>query len=191
MMKFNIFVVLSFALLTVLLTIVEADSVVESGDRIVGGTKARRGQFPHQVSLRRSNGNSHFCSGALVTRHSIITSAQCTQGHESRPRNVIAVVGSHLLSRGTAYHVSRIVNHPHFNSTTLANDISVIVTIKAIRFSSFVRPVQFLHTDLPDVLGLKVIITGWGQHSVSAFAPTISVSQFLKYSFSKHIAVQQ
>lgn len=167
MEKLNIVVALSFALLAVLLTTVEADSLLESSERIVGGTKATRGQFPHQVSLRRSNGNTHFCSGAIVTRRSVITAAQCTQGHESRPQNVIVVVGSHLLTAGTVYHASKIVNHPHFNSTTLANDISVVVTIKSIRFDSFVRPAQLLSTNLPDVLGLKVIITGWGQHTVS------------------------
>lgn len=51
------------------------DSVVEP--RIVGGTKAREGQFPHQISLRRRG--SHTCGGSIISKDYVVTAAHCVK----------------------------------------------------------------------------------------------------------------
>lgn len=43
--------------------------------RIVGGTAAREGQFPYQVSLRW--GGAHVCGGSIVSASYIVTAAHC------------------------------------------------------------------------------------------------------------------
>lgn len=48
--------------------------------RIVGGSDAEPGQFPHIVSLRWAYLGSHFCGGAIVSSVYILSAAHCTRG---------------------------------------------------------------------------------------------------------------
>jgi len=47
--------------------------------QIVGGIDARDGAYPYQVSLKRdpSDGSSHFCGGAIISKRYVITTARC------------------------------------------------------------------------------------------------------------------
>jgi V8-like Glu-specific endopeptidase len=68
---------------------------------------AREGEFPFVVSLIRLGtrnpelANSHFCSGVLITRQDILTSAHCTE-NEHLP-HIWAIIGSSDLRQGTWY----------------------------------------------------------------------------------------
>jgi secreted trypsin-like serine protease len=53
---------------------------------------AREGEFPFV---------SHFCSGVLITRQDILTSAHCTE-NEHLP-HIWAIIGSSDLRQGTRY----------------------------------------------------------------------------------------
>lgn len=43
--------------------------------RIAGGKEAKEGQFPYQVSVRRSN--YHLCGGSIIDDRTILTAAHC------------------------------------------------------------------------------------------------------------------
>merc|ERR1712123_230484 len=45
---------------------------------IIGGKNAVDGQFPHQVSLKRSTG-SHFCGGSIINSNKVMCAAHCKQ----------------------------------------------------------------------------------------------------------------
>merc|ERR1712157_14608 len=67
------------------------------GGRIVGGTEAYAGEFPHQIALLRGGvGGSLMCGGSLVGADRVITAGHCCDGQSASRLGVR--VGSHNLS---------------------------------------------------------------------------------------------
>ena len=51
------------------------------GGRIVGGTEATPGEFPHQIALLRGGvGGSLMCGGSLVAPDKVVTAGHCCDG---------------------------------------------------------------------------------------------------------------
>lgn len=51
------------------------------GGRIVGGTEAYAGEFPHQIALLRGGvGGSLMCGGSLVKDNMVVTAGHCCDG---------------------------------------------------------------------------------------------------------------
>lgn len=137
-------------------------------DRIVGGQEATRNQFPHQVSIRRLRGTTHFCGGAIVSDRFVLTVAHCTQGILSIPSEIVIAAGAFRhFDDGTLHRVIRIVNHPRFNPRKLENDISTIQTRTQIVFGPNVSAISLPVSNLPDENGLPLTVSGWGQNRVS------------------------
>lgn len=47
------------------------------GPRIVGGKRAKAGQFKHQVSVRHRG--IHICGGSIISSNYVLTAAHCVQ----------------------------------------------------------------------------------------------------------------
>lgn len=55
--------------------------MARGGGRIVGGTEAYPGEFPHQIALLRGGvGGSLMCGGSLVGADRVITAGHCCDG---------------------------------------------------------------------------------------------------------------
>ena len=51
------------------------------GGKIVGGTEASPGEFPHQIALLRGGvGGSLMCGGSLVAPDMVVTAGHCCDG---------------------------------------------------------------------------------------------------------------
>ena len=99
--------------------------------RIVNGVDADEGEWPWFVSIRGSNGGSHYCGGTLVKPDVVVTAAHCVRenGRTDRPGAVEVNVGSYRLSdagSGTIASVQSITPHPNYDEDTVRNDIAVI-----------------------------------------------------------------
>merc|ERR1712157_546125 len=71
--------------------------MARGGGRIVGGTEAYPGEFPHQIALLRGGvGGSLMCGGSLVGADRVITAGHCCDGQSASRLGVR--VGSHNLS---------------------------------------------------------------------------------------------
>lgn len=127
---------------------------------IVGGTNAALGQYPYQVSLRSSG--SHFCGGSIINNRWVLSAAHCTIGRGQS--SITLVVGTVLLNSGGASHVSsRIINHPDYNSQTIANDVSVVQSATTIVFNTNVQAIALGSAFIGG--GINAMLTGWGSTS--------------------------
>lgn len=133
------------------------DSVVEP--RIVGGTKAREGQFPHQISLRRRG--SHTCGGSIISKDYVVTAAHCVkQGNNVAPANQLEIqAGSLLLSSGgVRVPVATVTVHPNYNSN--GHDVAVLRLRNSLTFNSNIAAIKLATEDPPN--DATVDISGWG-----------------------------
>merc|ERR1739838_156636 len=70
--------------------------LARGGGKIVGGTEAYPGEFPHQIVLLRGGiGGSLMCGGSLVAENMVVTAGHCCDG-QSASRLGIRVGNHHL-----------------------------------------------------------------------------------------------
>lgn len=137
-------------------------------DRIVGGKDTAPGEIKYQVMLRRVNQASGYCSGAIISEYTVLSTATCTQGSNASPANIrIAIGAHHRIQGGTLLSVSKITKHPEFERRTMRNNICVIQTTDKITLSPTVQPIKLPTAALPDKNGIELTFTGWGQYKVS------------------------
>lgn len=144
--------------------------------RIINGEDAEEGQFPYQVSLRNERmGSQHFCGGSILNDEYILTAAHCVQGLNSIPSLVVAVVGSHRLSRGgQTIRLKAIISHKQYNSQRFINDIALLRTASKIHFTDLIQPIALPAENI--AANTKILVSGWGKTSVRSI--------WIDYSFS-------
>jgi hypothetical protein len=62
------------------------------------------------------------------------------------------------------------VNHPNYQSSTLANDIALVQSVNTIMFSNMVAPVGISSNYIGG--GVNAVATGWGQTSRNGASST-------------------
>ncbi|XP_055708193.1 chymotrypsin-1-like [Phlebotomus papatasi] len=140
---------------------------------IVGGQNAVAGQFPHMASLR-STANNHFCGGFIISNRWVVSAAHCTINRN--PGNTWIVVGALQLSTGgTNVFTSQVVNHPGYQGSTLANDISLLQSRDTITSSNTVSPMA-VGSDFVGA-GAQATAAGWGR--LGANLPLANTLQWL------------
>ena len=65
--------------------------------RIVGGSKARPGDWPWQAMLRSSRGSS-FCGGTLIAEQWVLTASHCVYRKRAQDLRVRSVSSSQAYS---------------------------------------------------------------------------------------------
>lgn len=117
--------------------------------RIVGGGNVGLGQIPSHASLRTLS-NVHFCGASIISNRWIATASHCTINRAHNAINVI--VGTVTLNSGGVTHRSmRIVQHPHFNTFTLQNDISLVQIENSFTLTAHIQTIN---------LGIIVMVGG-------------------------------
>merc|ERR1712240_670916 len=98
--------------------------LARGGGRIVGGTDAYPGEFPHQIMLTRGVGGSLMCGGSIVGSNKVITAGHCCDGMSASKLGV--EVGSHNLYEDDpdqqSFAVAEVGLHEDYNSCMLTLD---------------------------------------------------------------------
>ena len=79
------------------------------GDSTPDGAPAQAGEFPHHVSLRFmvDDGLMHFCSGSIVDKEWVMTSATCCQGRNTMPKGKLI---ANLIAAHNCNHTACLIS---------------------------------------------------------------------------------
>merc|ERR1712136_334491 len=89
---------------------------------IIGGKNASDGQFPHQVTLKRSSG-SHYCGGSIINTNKVMCAAHCRQSTNSWTAGAgsVNISGQRQNKSGSAQ-----LPHPQYNANTIDYDYMIL-----------------------------------------------------------------
>ncbi|XP_055687217.1 mite allergen Der p 3-like [Lutzomyia longipalpis] len=128
------------------------------GNNLVKGTSV---QFPFVASLR-TGASVHFCSGAIVADHWVLSAAHCITGRT--PANTRVFVG---------------LEQPTFQPALLSNDIGLIRTRDQIVFNDFIQPLPIGREEVPG--GVSAVTVGFAGTSVHwVFSSTLTNSECIE-----------
>lgn len=107
--------------------------------RVINGKLAGRDQFPWEatVFVRRSD-RWIFCSGALLSRNTVLTHADCLVRGE--PTNVL--LGSNTFNSGLRVQVPRYTVHPRYNTNNNRNQFFNIAVLRLAQLVTLSRSIQ-------------------------------------------------
>ncbi|KAA0184140.1 hypothetical protein HAZT_HAZT005485 [Hyalella azteca] len=150
--------------------------------RIVGGTDARPGQFPFQLSFQDTafGSNFHFCGAIVYTPDTMITAGHCVDGENyDNPQNLRIVAGDYNLASddGTeqARDVTQIILHEGYDYSSFENDIALLKVGVALTFNKYVSGVT-LPAQGQSFTG-NAFVSGWG--TLSSGGPTPDTLQYV------------
>merc|ERR1712050_229827 len=143
-----------------------------SESRIVGGRKAKKGEFPWQVQVQQYGG--HWCGGTLLDDQWVLSAAHC---FANPPSHYKFVLGQHdsKLSEGTeqTFSASKLIKHENFGNGNMRYDIALIKLNRKVQFNEYVRTACMPSPNEYFVGQTNCIVSGWGGLNEGALGPRI------------------
>ncbi|XP_013191545.1 chymotrypsin-1 [Amyelois transitella] len=139
---------------------------VDPEARIVGGSEAPEGAHPHMVAL--SNGvliRSFVCGGSLISTRTVLTAAHCIAAVFSwgeLSSSLRGTVGTNRWNQGgQSYAFARNVTHQNYVSSTIKNDIGILITSTNVVLSPTVGIISLTFNEVGG--GIAARAAGWGR----------------------------
>jgi len=160
--------------------------------KIIGGSDAKRGEFPYQVIIQTVDYSENserwvpICGGSIINSNTILTAAHCIRfGPSEHPFRIVA--GDHNLieqeSTEQARMIDRVVIHGDWDEFTYHNDVALFFISPPLKFNEYVQPIR-----LPPPKHISSgtgIVSGWGTDGESENTPVRNVLQKLEIPIFK------
>ncbi|EFN78606.1 venom serine protease 34 [Harpegnathos saltator] len=135
--------------------------------KIVGGNETGVNEYPMMAALVDPYRREIFCGGSIISPKHILTAAHCVTERSTNDMGVL--VGDHDLTTGAETSASKIYTvsgfkiYPLYNTSSLENDIALVMVNSVINFSEEVGPacLPFQHR-WDSFAGSYVDLLGWG-----------------------------
>lgn len=143
---------------------VECDAVT---GLIVGGVKAKSGEFPHMAAIGYPNIDNkivYLCGGSLISNLFVLTAAHCKTADRLKP-TMIRLGDLNLKVKENDLPevdipIEAFIAHEAYDRETQQNDIAVIRMEQAVIFNKFLRPACLKQSD--NIAEPEAVASGWG-----------------------------
>ncbi|XP_063285650.1 serine protease 27-like [Pelobates fuscus] len=133
-------------------------------DRIVGGTDAKKGKWPWQVSFHFQG--EHLCGGTVLTNSWVMMAAHCFTVSDNSPSYRIYLGAYQLTNLQDPNVVSRglkqIIIHPNFKYEGSSGDIALVELERPVQYTNYILPVCLPSPSVNLPEGTSCWATGWG-----------------------------
>lgn len=156
-------------------------STPKAKGKVVGGTHSSFGDWPWQVSVRKSTffgfTSTHRCGGALLNTNWVATAGHCVD--DLKNANIRVRVGeydfSNVLEPGPHQErgIERKVVHPRYNFYTYEHDLALLHLDSPILLDRHIRPICLPPDSATEeaLVGVNATATGWGRLSEGGSLP--------------------
>ncbi|KAL9908665.1 tequila isoform 2-T2 [Glossina fuscipes fuscipes] len=147
-------------------------------ERVINGTKAKRGHHPWQATIRtrgRGGISSHWCGAVLISKRLLLTAAHCLAGY---PKGSYFVrMGDHYANIAEASEVDSYIDnwyiHEKFRDQKhMNNDIALVLLKNPVRFNDYVQPVCLPEKTSHLETNRVCTISGWGSIKSGVSTPS-------------------
>ncbi|CAL1260799.1 unnamed protein product [Larinioides sclopetarius] len=147
--------------------------------KVVGGTHSSFGEWPWQVSVRRSSffgfASTHRCGGAILSASWIATAAHCVDDLlKSQIRIRVGEYDFSTVQEPAPFQergVEKKVVHPRYNFFTYEHDLALVKLDAPLVLQAHVRPICLPNKD-ESFVGTNATVTGWGRLSEGGTLPS-------------------
>ncbi|NWQ93966.1 TM11E protease, partial [Burhinus bistriatus] len=130
-------------------------------ERIIGGQRARDGEWPWQASIQLDG--IHRCGASVISNTWLVTAAHCFRGQRD-PRRWTASFGILLRPPKQKKLIRRIIIHERYSDFVLDHeyDVAVVELASPIEFTSDVHSVCLPEASHVFPEDTSCFVTGWG-----------------------------
>ncbi|TKC34447.1 hypothetical protein EI555_012748, partial [Monodon monoceros] len=132
--------------------------------RIIGGTKAKEGDWPWQVSLQWSN--LHHCGGVFISKEWILTAAHCFRSRSDTLQWTVTFGISTIFPKERR-GIRTILIHNNYKPGTHENDIALLQLDREVTFTRNIHTVCLPDASQNILPGSPAYVTGWGSQRYS------------------------
>ncbi len=147
--------------------------------RIIRGSPAKPDEGPWMAALVYANKTAEdgqYCGGTLVAPTWVLSAGHCTEktiGQDFLPKEVVAVLGTHLLSKESEAEripIVQIIRHPNYDGADPNRPPTSDIALFKLKYASkqpILQVAEYYYNNLTEV-GLKATVMGWGSTSSTA-----------------------